>query len=416
MLMTPSAPYDPVFATLADALDAERAGRAFHHALAAAGYPTDTLRCEIERSRIKRGRKALIGYRLRGRAANGTIIDQRVMLTLFPEGEASNLLDFPSGQELVDPAFGPATLVVDALGGQAWFFPNDRKVHHIAALLTDQPGLCEIVHYVPEQGCTVRVTQADGRVLFGKCRADDRGAVAACVYEAVKSAAGVRLARVIAHDAERHIYWQEAVSGRPLDPSDVRAQPSHWAGRIAAGLKSFHNLKAPDGLKQLTYTSISETLAKRIARMEASLPGFGTRLSAFAAQMKTLTPSTSPLELAHGDLHPGNLLWDGESFALIDLDTAARAPRALDHGTLVAALIHKSIEADARDGVITAMIDALRDAAQDEIGDANAFDWCVAASLVGERLYRCGTRLKSPRLAVRERLMAWAETLVARHD
>jgi Phosphotransferase enzyme family len=416
MLMTPSAPYDPVFPTLVDALDAQRAGRAFYHALAAAGFPTDTFRCEIERSRIKRGRKALIGYRLKGRSAEGTIIDQHAMFTLFPQGGASNLSDSSDGQELVDPAFGPATFVVEALGGQAWFFPNDRKVHHIAALLTDQPGQCEIVHYVPEQGCTVRVTQADGSVLFGKCRADDRGAVAACVYEAVKDAAGVRLARVIAHDAERHIYWQAAVSGRPLDSSDVRARPSHWAGRIAAGLNSFHSLRAPDGLKQLTYASISETLAKRITRMEASLPGFALRLSVCAARLQTLTPETSPLALAHGDLHPGNLLWDGESFALIDLDTAARAPRALDHGTLVAALIHKSIEADARDGVITAMINALRDAAQDEIGDGREFDWCVAASLVGERLYRCGTRLKSPRLAVRERLMTWAETLAARRD
>jgi aminoglycoside phosphotransferase len=416
MLMTPSIPYDPIFASLADALDAERAGRAFGRTLAAAGFAAQTLHCEIERSRIKRGRKALIGYRLRGRDITGNPFDQRVMLTLFPDGKASDLADFSEGQALVDPAFGPATLLVEALGGQAWFFPNDRKVHHIAALLATHEGACEVIHYVPEQGCTLKVTQASGRILFGKCRADDRGSVAARVHEAAKDAAGVRLARVIAHDAECHIYWQEVVAGRPLDPSDVRARPSHWAGWIAAGLNSFHNLTVPDGLKQLTFTSIGETLAKRIKRMETSLPGFAPRLSTCAARLQGLKPEASPLALTHGDLHPGNLLWDGQSFALIDLDTAALAPRALDHGTLVAALIHKSIEADARDGVIIAMISALRNAAQDEIGDARAFDWCVAASLVGERLYRCGTRLKSPRLAVRERLMTWAETLVARHD
>jgi Phosphotransferase enzyme family len=416
MLMTPSIPYDPIFASLADALDAERAGQAFGLALAAAGFAAQTLHCEIERSRIKRGRKALIGYRLRGRDITGNSFDQRVMFTLFPDGKASDLADFSQGQALVDPAFGPATLLVEALGGQAWFFPNDRKVHHIASLISKYDGVCEVIHYVPEQGCTVRVNQGGGRDVFGKCRADDRGTVAACVYEAAKTAQGIRLAPLFAHDAERRIYWQEAVSGDPLDPFDVRARPVYWAERITAAISSFHDLQVPEGLKQLTYASISETLAKRITRMEVSLPGFSLRLSACAARLQVLTPPPSPLALAHGDLHPGNLLWDGDSFALIDLDTAALAPRALDHGTLVAALIHKSIEGDVRDAVINAMIDALRKAAQDEIGDARSFDWCVAASLVGERLYRCGTRLKSPRLAVRERLMTWAETLVARHD
>ena len=40
----------------------------------------------------------------------------------------------------------------------------------------------------------------------------------------------------------------------------------------------------------------------------------------------------------------------------------------------------------------------------------------LAASLVAERLYRCGTRLKSPSLGERERLLARAEQLVADND
>ena len=39
----------------------------------------------------------------------------------------------------------------------------------------------------------------------------------------------------------------------------------------------------------------------------------------------------------------------------------------------------------------------------------------IAASLIGERLYRSGTRLKNPDPLHRERLLAAAERLVARH-
>jgi Ser/Thr protein kinase RdoA (MazF antagonist) len=119
--------------------------------------------------------------------------------------------------------------------------------------------------------------------------------------------------------------------------------------------------------------------------------------------------------LSHCDLHPGNLLWDGERFAVIDLDTAALAPAALDYGTLTAALIHKAIEANARDTVIRTMVTALRSAAVREIGHGDLFDWFTAASLISERLYRCSTRLKSPRFAVRERLVALAENLMLYH-
>jgi aminoglycoside phosphotransferase len=415
MLMAVIAPPDPVFPYLADALNPERAGAAFANSLARAGFPTESLNCQIERSRIKRGRKALIGYRLRGRATNGAAIDQRVMLTLFPEGDSSMLPDMSGGQALVEPAFGPPALQVEVLAGQAFFFPNDRKVHQIAALLTDQPGDCEVAHYVPEQGCTVRVTQADGRMLYGKCRADDRGVVAARMYAAAKHAEDIRLAPVVAHDPELRILWQEAVAGQPLDPSDVCARPAQWAGHISTALNAFHSVNSPKCLKRLTFDSITKTLASRIARMETSLPSLALRFFACADQLASLKPEASPLALAHGDLHPGNLLWDGSSFALIDLDTAALAPRALDHGTLVAALTHKAIEANVRDAAITIMIRTMRDAAQDELGDAWAFDWCVAASLLGERLYRCSTRLKSPRTVVRERLLDRAERLVARH-
>ncbi len=415
MLMLTKTPTDPVFPFLAQALDRDAIVRAFDAALSASGFVAQGLVCTIERSRIKRGRKAVLGIRLRGRAANGQPIDQRCMIALFPHGDSVALADMSVGAALVTPAFGPPTLDLPEIAGRAWFFPNDRKVHQIARLIADQPGQVEIVHYVPEQGCTVRVVKDDGQTLFGKCRADDRGAVAAKILAATGDAEGVRLARACSYDQSHRILWQKQVAGKPLEPTDVCTRPHYWASRIARALSAFHGLTAPRGLKRLTYVSIGATVEKRICRMAESLPDFAVRLERIAQQLRAQTPQSAALVLTHGDMHAGNLLWDGTSFALIDLDTAALGPCALDHGTLAATLVHKAIEADARDSDIAAMLGKLRIAARDELGDVAAFDWCVVASLLGERLYRCTTRLKSPRLMVRERLLALAEQLVMRH-
>ena len=415
MLMLTKTPTDPVFPFLAQALDRDAIAHVFDAALSASGFVAQGLVCTIERSRIKRGRKAVLGIRLRGRTADDQPIDQRCMVALFPNADATALPDMSADAELVTPAFGPPTLDLPEIAGRAWFFPNDRKVHHIARLIADQPGKVEIVHYVPEQGCTVRVVKDDGQTLFGKCRADDRGAVAAKIFAAAGDADDVQLAQVLSYDRSHRILWQKQVAGKPLEPTDVCTRPHFWASRIARALSAFHGLAAPRGLKRLTYASIAATVEKRIGRMAESLPDFAVRLERIAKQLRAQRPQPAALVLTHGDMHAGNLLWDGTSFALIDLDTAALGPRALDHGTLAATLVHKAIEADARDFDIAAMLDKLRIAARDELGDDAAFDWCVAASLLGERLYRCTTRLKSPRLMVRERLLVQAEQLVMRH-
>jgi aminoglycoside phosphotransferase len=416
MIMQPITPVDPLFPKLAPALDSDRAAAAFATALADNGYPTQSLSCEIERSRLKAGRKVLIGYRLRGRDVAGRFFDQRVMVALFPGGDALALTDVSNGARLTKPSFGPPTLRLKQLGGQAWFFPNDRKVHHIVDLLSSEHGKAEVVHYVPEQGCTVRVARVGSAALYGKCRADDRGAVAARVHASAKGLAkAIRLAPVTQYDQERRLLWQEGVPGLAVDPTDILARPHHWSARITNGLRDLHSLPAPDGLSQLTIASLSANAALRAVRTASAMPQLAQRIHAVQAAIDASRPAETELVLSHCDLHPGNLLWDGERFAVIDLDTAALAPPALDYGTLTAALIHKAIEANARDTVIRTMVSALRNAAVREIGDEASFDWFTAASLIGERLYRCSTRLKSPRLAVRERLVALAENLVLHH-
>ncbi len=414
MLMQPSPHSDPSFPCLSDALDPDCAGRAFTEVLTKAGFPLRDLHCIVERVRVKRGIKAVIGYRLTGTDTQDCSFDQRVMVALWPEGDPARLK--PMGGALVQPVFGPSTAALEQIGGEAWFFPNDRKVHTIADLLKGPPnadgGVAEIVHYVPEQGCIVRHTH-NRRTLFGKTRADDRGVVAAHVDQSAckMGTLPIRLAPVVHFDPARRILWQESVAGLALCPADVLTHPTLWARRVVAALEGFRGIKPLGEMKSLTSASMAQNLSTRSARTAQAMPELQNQIVGISLELVSTCPEPETLYLSHCDLHPGNLLWDGTSFALIDLDTAAFAPPARDYGSLIASLAHAAVLTGAPDRSIVTMVNAFSACAQDlpHIG------WYVAASLIGERLYRCGTRLKSPSLEVRSRLIALARIILEEH-
>jgi aminoglycoside phosphotransferase len=404
MLMASTNPQDEGFPTLADALDPRKAAAAIMHDLQVAGHYCKSLKVEVERVRLKLGRKALIGYRLTGLDPADRAIDQRMMATLWPQGEPSRLPAIEQS-DLTLPDFGPPAMQMQRLQASSWFFPNDRKIGHIAQLIEQgqEHGQVEVVHYVPEQGCTIRV----GAGLYGKVRADDRGAIAASIGGSTSDA--LRLARVVSYDADHRILWQQAVAGAPIAVAALTAHAAYWAPQIVRALCAFHALPSPAGLKELTVQSIATTVAGRIARTAVGMPDLEARLEQCARRMEASRPSETPLTLAHCDLHPTNLLWDGSSFAIIDLDTAALAPAAADYGTLVASIAHRALVAGASASRVADMIQKFRGAAAAELDDPGHFDWFVAASLLGERLYRCGTRLKSPQFRVRKALVDLAE-------
>ncbi len=400
-------PLDNGFPKLAESLDPKLAASAIVQDLREAGFGCPTLKVEVERIRLKPGRKALIGYRLTGRDNADRAFDQRMMLTHWPDGKA-NKLPAANGNESSAVNFGPPAMPFPRLQANAWFFPNDRKIGHIADLLTQgqKYGEVEIIHYVPEQGCTIRACGKDG-ILFGKARADDRGSVAASF--GASPSANVRLAPIASYDAVRRILWQKAVSGSPVSVSDLTIHASVWSSRIASAIAAFHQISVEADLKSLTVETIAKTIIGRITRTSATMPDVSDRLIYLARRIRSLRPAETPLKLSHCDLHPSNLLWDETSFAIIDLDTAALAPVALDHGTLVASIAHRALIAGASPQRVADMINQFRKAAEPELIDLCQFDWFVAASLLGERLYRCGTRLKSPEFRIRTALIDLAE-------
>ncbi|TNE32109.1 MAG: aminoglycoside phosphotransferase family protein [Alphaproteobacteria bacterium] len=412
MLMPAQITTDPVFPSLHQALDCEYAASALRDELAGAGFPAKRLVAELERVRLKPGRKALLGLRLLGEAIDGNLIDQRLMLTLWPGGKRGHL-SVVDGNSEDTPAFGPPLLQSEALSGSAWFFPNDRKVIGIARLLEQAKSFgtdIEVVHYVPEQGCTIRVDGPKG-AIFGKARVDDRCLAAAKVaIGAIKQdLVGLRLAPVIEYDATNRIMWQAAVKGDALSVADLCSGPAHWADRLASAIAAFHGLSPPAQIELQTPQSTLGRIEWRAVRIRSAFPALSPDLAIVMSRLLAVAKPDSRLVLSHCDLHPANLLWDGESFALIDLDTCALAPAALDHASLAAAFAQKMLATGMSADEIWRIVEELQFAAtaRDAI-EASDFLWNFAACLIAERLYRCGTRLKANSKAMPMQLLGLA--------
>ena len=92
----------------------------------------------------------------------------------------------------------------------------------------------------------------------------------------------------------------------------------------------------PGGLRAHSPEAEAQTLRRWFLRAKE----FGVRTDldrlepGIEAACRAVTESCSPLVVAHRDLHPGQMLWDGQRLGVVDWDTMCLAPAALDVANL----------------------------------------------------------------------------------
>jgi hypothetical protein len=421
---------------LAAAIDPDRACAAFARALKDAGVHVSELSCCVERVRVKRAVKAVVGYRLEGRHADGSSFTQLAMARVYPHALVDQRYGQATSRPVSRPIVGPAVAHLHEVDAVAWFFPNDRKLN----MVTDPFGLeaaqdmlnralgadtelvakrVEIVRYVPEQGCTASVTMdlarsgmaEDAIHVYAKCRSDDRGRVSHAVGQAIGDhyGEGALAPRALHYDARRRTGWQSRVPGRPLTLGDVLADPAAWARRIGDCLARLQMVRV-HGLRQTSATDVAERAVLNANRTIPALPMHGPALTAISRRLRDTAPRNREMVVVHGDLHPANMLVDGYDLRFIDLDVAGFGDPEFDRASLTAALVKQACDDELGDEVIADLIQAFRETAD------GRFDWFLAASLVAERIYRCATRLNGQSDQTVPRLLSLAADCLQRSE
>ena len=378
--------------------------------------------CRIGSVRHKPGKSCLIRYDLSLRDLDrGTELRQVLCGRLHEQGSSEPRWRKAIAQPLVEVAPGPAVAHIARLGLVLWAFPNERKLRGLETLLDRRqlsgsvlPAILgapvevdedpELIRYVPEHGCTVRVRATlpgsrTGIVLYGKIQVNEAG-LEACAF-----AHG--LGRRAWYHTETRTLWQEEIPGVSASvPADLEP--------CARALAAFHrtllpNLPpaAPGRDDPDHFTPASQLLAGRA----------GVQLDEMIAEIKRRRRPAAGLATLHGDLHLKNFLVHEGHAELIDLDTAREGNPLDDLGSFAASLYHRAaLDGAAIDQVDRAIASFLAVYTRHVPWQITPRDLAVqtAAALITERACRSVTRRKgdvvNQLLSIAQRLLTESAT------
>lgn len=286
-------------------------------------------------------------------------------------------------------------------------FPFDYRLHTLvdacdAGAVTERLSALEgapvavravtPVRYVPEKRCQIRydVESADGSMssVYGKVMAEESGARLVDWMHALQRAfardgvAGTPAP--VGYLAEWRMLLQRAVPGRTI--YELQRESALTAGvyeRIGAALHLLHDTAVPD----LPIHGPVEELALLDGMLRKQVLPEATQAEAesLLARLRIADACLGPQEsaTAHRDFYDKQLLYGPGGLWVIDLDTLARAPRALDAGNFLA-----HVQLRRRQGYLS-MAAALQARAgflagydSDRHLDGDALHWWTAASLL----------------------------------
>jgi thiamine kinase-like enzyme len=412
-------PFDPVLPTLAQLLDAPSMAAGF--ALPLRGQGLHVEGCEVERIKYRPRRNASISYRLALRdAGDGERLERRVAARLR-EGGVLQLAWWPHDRKLDAPR-----MLDDGAALSARWLPEV-----IEAL--DGPGAqlrsqrVDVVQYVPEQRLTARVAlrwQRDGALrsatVYAKASREPDGATAHGILAALQATPAWRAGRLrtpaaLLWQPQAQLHWQSAAPGIALLD---HAQAARFAAPLGEQLAALHH--APVELaRRLDGRALRARLAEVGQTLALVLPASQGELrrAVDALERGLRWLDGQPDATLHGDLHPRNVLVNGETLTLIDLDGARRAPALLELGSWCADGVYRAVLAGGpaqRDASAWAALLQGYARGGGSVPAAPALAWATAWQLLTQRAWRCVVNLKPGRFEIAPRLIAlaaeWAQS------
>lgn len=222
----------------------------------------------------------------------------------------------------------------------------DRRLTGLARLAAD-PAL-ELVAHRPERRAVVRHRTV---ARYTKMVRPDRLARVVDPLRHVAASSGPRVAEVLSSDPARGTVTLAALPGRPLHDLAEESGPPTLAA-VGAAVRRLHETAALPGADVHDPAAELGTV-RRWHDLAASYGGWplsaGDTDRLLTRTDELLSGVSGPPVLLHRDLHDKQILVDGDSVGLLDLDLAAAGHAALDLANL---LVH--LELRARQGLLPA--------------------------------------------------------------
>lgn len=229
--------------------------------------------------------------------------------------------------------------------------------HELAAAcpaLRDRPppASISIMRYRPGRRCLIRYRFPDGRGdVIGKAtlKGVHRRSLAVQTHLfangfAATAADGIAVPEPLGAVPALGLWLQRAVGGRPLQAMLRHTEATAAAARAGEALAKLHRSPPAPGRPW----SIADELAvleARLCRLADDRPDLACRAESLLAACRAAAehlPEGAPRGI-HRDFYPEQVLIDGRSLHLVDLDLYALGDPALDAGNFVAHLIEAAI-------------------------------------------------------------------------
>lgn len=228
----------------------------------------------------------------------------------------------------------------------------------------------------------------------------------------------MRTPKALLHQADADLHWQRAVPGQALlDHPEAMARLAQPLGTQLAAL---HATALP-GLPLSDLDAWWQRLALAVEVLGMALPGSAAELRQLQRQLHDALPALAQQAPAtlHGDLHPRNILVDGDRLTLIDLDGLQCGPAALELGAWIADAIYRALldgAAPDRDRRHWQALLAGYAEAGGTLPSPRTLAWATAWNLLTQRAYRCVVNLKPGRFAIAPALLQQALTQIEELD
>jgi aminoglycoside phosphotransferase (APT) family kinase protein len=350
--------------------------------------------------------------------AGGAAAAQAIRVRCVPAGD----LDAELLRARQAAPYGARVVAVQPWSAVASLAADDPALPGLRTLITRMPD-AELVSYLPGRRAVLRAPgRGAGGARYAKlnARAEPGRRQGALHRLWALPDRGFAMAEPLASDPALAVDWDAAVEGEPLAARLATAGPQSIVAGAVRALVALHSLPpwpalpgngAPDVLRRLE--------RKVLPRVRGALPGLADDAGDLALALRERLPEIrlGPPVLIHGDFHAANVLMLGDDVALLDLDDVALGDPEYDLALFGGRLLLLTLVAGGDPGPVLEAIASLPGAYAAAGGrdvDPAAFDWYLAATLLGRQVKTCVRCLPTGAAALSADLLALAdETLRA---